>query len=208
MAKSSHIRVLLVRSGANKWDDEGRLSGSADLPFSASGQQDIESRIAALAGDSIKFIGCGPEETTRISAEMLADQCQAKVKVYPAFHEVGLGLWEGMLVVDAAERHKTAYRQWREDPAAIVPPGGEKLQEASVRIVNQVRELLLRCKADATCGVGIVLRPMAYGLVHCWLGNETQSLMWSAAESEEGYERFMVDRQSLSGKTPVLLHSD
>ena len=54
MAKSQHIRVLLVRSGPNEWDLAGRLSGCADLPLAERGGErvrEVTSELALLEED-------------------------------------------------------------------------------------------------------------------------------------------------------------
>ncbi len=204
MAKPTHIKVLLLRSGQSTWDVESRLSGSVDLPLSPQARGSLEATIAQLDCDPLKCISAGPEETARIAAEMLARRCEARVKVCPALHEVSLGLWEGMLASEAAERHKSVYRQWRDDPTAIVPPGGESLEDAAQRLSKHIREILNKRKTDPSSGVGIVLRPMAYGLVHCWLSQQPIAHLWQAMESEEGHAWFQLDRSTISRKTPVL----
>jgi broad specificity phosphatase PhoE len=194
MPKSNHIKVLLVRSGPNDWDRAGRLSGSADLPLSADGAEEIRRLAVGFTPGCIARVCCAPEESAQVTADIIAHQVGAKAKIKPGLHEIGVGRWEGMAAADAEGRYGSTYRQWREDPTGVVPPGGEMITDAAARIIPEIRDVLARCKADDSCGVCFVLRPMAFGLVRCWLRGEELSSLWEAAETEEGHEWFLVDR--------------
>lgn len=199
MPKSQHIRVLLVRSGSNDWDLAGRLSGCADLPLAGEGVERVRSFCAELGPNAVARVVSGPEESAEATARAIASAAGAKAKVVPALHEVGLGRWEGMSVTDAEGRYSTTYRQWREDPASVVPPGGEPLTDAAERVLAEIADVLGKSRADGSRGVAFVLRPMAFGIVRCWLRGEELSSLWQAAETEEGHEWFVVDRSSVRG---------
>jgi broad specificity phosphatase PhoE len=141
----------------------------------------------------------GPEESAEATARAIAEAVGAKAKTFPLLHEVGLGRWEGMCAGEAEARYSSTYRQWRENPMAVVPPGGETIADAAARVLPAVRDVLVRCKADDSCGVCFVLRPMAFGIVRCWLRGEELSSLWDAAETEEGFEWFLVDRSLVRG---------
>jgi len=199
MAKSQDIRVLLVRSGPNEWDLSGRLSGCADLPLAGAGAEQVDQFVAGLRAGCISRVCTGPEESAETTARAIAGRVGARSKVLPSLHEVSLGRWEGMSAGDAEARYASTYRQWREDPTSVVPPGGETIADAADRLIPTVRDVLARCRADDSCGVCFVLRPMAFGIVRCWLRGEDLSSMWGAAESAEGFEWFLVDRSSVRG---------
>lgn len=194
MPKSPHIKVLLVRSGPNDWDLAGRLSGSADLPLAVAGAAAAQEFAAGLRPGCIARVTSGPEESAQATAAMIAESVAAKARVRAALHEVGLGRWEGMAATDAEARYASTYKQWREDPTSVVPPGGETVPDAAERIIPEIRDVLARCKADDSCGVCFVLRPMAFGIVRCWLRGDELSSLWRATETEEGFEWFLVDR--------------
>lgn len=199
MAKSQHIRVLLVRSGPNEWDLAGRLSGCADLPLAERGGEHVRCCTAELRPGCIARVCTGPEESAETTAQAIGAAVGAKAKTFPSLREVGLGRWEGMSAEDAEARYSSTYRQWREDPTSVVPPGGETIADAASRIIPVVRDVLLRCRADDSCGVCFVLRPMAFGMVRCWLRGDEFSALWQAAETPEGFEWFLVDRSSVRG---------
>ncbi|MCC7389405.1 MAG: histidine phosphatase family protein [Phycisphaerales bacterium] len=201
MAKSTHIKLLLVRAGASVWDDAGRLSGSADLPLSEAGRQAVASFAAGIEPGSVCQVWSGPEEAAEGTAKAVGEAADARVKVVPGLHELGVGLWEGLDEATAEDRGGRAYRQWREDPTAVVPPGGEALSEAAERVSDEVRALLAKCRGDETCGVCLVLRPMVFGIVRCWLTGEGYGALWSWVGGEEMGAWLLVDRESVRGGT-------
>lgn len=198
MAKSTHIRVLLVRAGASAWDESGRMSGSADLPLTEAGRAAVAAFAGGLEPGSLCQVWSGPEESAEETAQAIGRAAGTKVRVIEALHELGIGLWEGLAEADAGERMGRAFRQWREDPESVVPPGGESVTDAAERVVGQVRGLLGRCRGDESCGVCLVLRPMVLGIVRCWLTGEGYGSMWSACRDPLG-EWLLVDRDSFRG---------
>lgn len=199
MAKSTHIKLLLVRSGASEWDEAGRLSGSADLPLSAAGRAAVASLAAGLHPGAVCQVWSGPEDSAESTARALAAASEVKCKVVAGLHEVGVGLWEGLGRADAAERAGKAFRQWREHPLSVVPPGGESVSDAAERVIGQVRGLLAKSRGDEMCGVCLVLRPMVCGIVRCWLRAAGLSSLWTVVDEDEMAEWLLVDRESVRG---------
>lgn len=197
MPRSPHIKVLLFRAGLNDWDRTGRLSGSVDLPLCPQGEAAVEAAIRELEPGCVGKIRSAPEESAEATAGLLGARLEVKPRTDPDLHEVGLGRWEGMSRVDAEGRYATAYRQWREDPTAVVPAGGETVQDGADRIIAAMRDVLSKCRADESCGVCFVLRPMAFGIARCWLQGLELTSLWSVAESVEMHEWFVVQRASL-----------
>jgi len=199
MAKSTHIKLLLVRAGASAWDDAGRLSGSADLPLSDGGREAVAAMAAGVEPGAVCQVWTGPEESAERTSRAIVAAAQARAKVVPALHEVGVGLWEGLDQADGGGRAGKAFRQWREDPTSIVPPGGESVTDAAERVLETARGLLGRSRGDESCGVCLVLRPMVYGIVRCWLTGEPLASLWSVIREGPMAEWFLVDRASLRG---------
>ncbi len=201
MAKSTHIKLLLLRAGTSEWDLADRLSGSADLPLSAEGLAAVQSAAADMPEGSICQVWTGPEDSAQATASAIAAATGAKLKVIAALHEVGVGLWEGLNCTDAEERVGKAFRQWHEDPTSVIPPGGEPIAEAADRVIEQVRSLLTKARGDENCGVCVVLRPMVFGIVRCWLKGESISQMWAEAEHPDKPQWVLVDRESVRTST-------
>jgi len=204
MAKSTDIRLLLVRTGATEWEAAGRLCGTCDLPLSGEGRRVVKEAVAGVTGAEISVVLCGPDEASVETARALAERTGAKVRELDDLAEVGLGLWEGMLASEVEEKYPTAYRQWKDDPASVTPPEGESLAEAEERIIGGLSRGLSKAKG----ATGVVLRPMAHALVRgrllkvpasrVWaMMDESPAVEWHSARGDElkaGVERARAER--------------
>lgn len=199
MGKARHAGVWLVRAGPTTWDDEGRLCGAADLPLSKAGGSAAAERARALAGQALSVVLCGPDEASRVTAEQISAACGVAAKPNPELRDIGLGLWEGVREADLEGRCKTTYRQWKSDPASVSVPGGELFDTARDRMVAAVRKLVPK-HASGSSTMCVVLRPMALGLVRCWLEARPTTDLWALGTEGPGVERYTVDCERLREK--------
>ncbi len=182
MSKSNQIRVVLMRTGETEWCRLGRIAGSTDVPLSDAGREEVRDTILGLGPISLSTVLCAADEASVETARALAKASGAKVKVVEELGEIRLGLWEGLLRSELAEKCPTCVRQWKEDPASVQAPEGEGVEEASDRILEALGRQLAKVKSDSGA-VGVVLRPIAHGLVGCdWSGMPIRSL-WSMMET-------------------------
>jgi probable phosphoglycerate mutase len=203
MGKRSNIRVLFVRTGETDWERAGRIAGSTDVPLTEAGWDRIRAAFQGLGQVRLSSVLCGPDETSQAIARELAKVSGgAKVKVIEDLGEVHLGLWEGILETDLQEKCPTAYRQWVEDPAAVHVPEGEGFEEAQSRLIQALGRGLDRARGDAGA-VGVVLRPMALGLVGCALGGVATSGLWSMIESSPALDWKTIGRGTPAGRPTI-----
>ncbi|HRQ73659.1 MAG TPA: histidine phosphatase family protein [Phycisphaerales bacterium] len=193
MAKSTDIRLLLVRTGATEWEAAGRLCGTCDLPLSAEGRQDVKESVTGVVGEAVSLVLCGPDEASVATAKALAERIGAKVRELDDLAEVGLGLWEGMLASEVEEKYPTSYRQWKDDPASVTPPEGESLAEAEERIIGALSRGLAKAKG----ATGVVLRPMAHALVRGTLLKVPASRLWAMMDESAAVEWHSARRDEL-----------
>ncbi len=196
MAKARDIQVLFVRTAETQWERAGRIAGSTDVPCTASGWEVMVKAMDGLEGPRLTSVVCGPDEASQAVARELAKRSKTKVKVNDDLGEVHLGLWEGLLGTELQEKCPTAYRQWLEDPAAVNVPEGEGLEEAQARLLDALSRSLSRVRGDSG-GVGVVLRPMALGLVGCALTGVPTKSLWSMIQSGPALQWRAVERGSL-----------
>lgn len=192
MAKAKHAGVWLVRAGPTTWDEEGRIVGAADIPLSPAGMKAAAERATQVRGQVISAVLCGPEEAGIQTAKTIAEAVGAKVKPLAGLADVGLGLWEGVREDDQEDRCKTVFRQWKTDPGTVSVPGGESLESARDRMIDVFRKQVPKY-GGAIDTLAIVLRPMALGLVRCWLEGRPTSELWALGTEGPGVERLTVD---------------
>jgi probable phosphoglycerate mutase len=115
---------------------------------------------AALASRPLIAVACSPARRAAETARIVAASHGLDPGTDPAFAEVNLGVWEGLTGVEAAEQWPDEHQAWRRNPAAVRPPGGETLAEASARAVPAFRALVARYAGTtlALVGHGLIIR--------------------------------------------------
>lgn len=194
--KRLYITLTVIRCGQTRWEGEDRLLGSADLPLGDAGRASITADAARLAGLQVGTIHHPPDEAATETAQILAEAVKAKTRVLEELADPNLGLLEGMLTRDFADRHAKRYRQWEDDPLSLIPPEGEPIAEARGRIFSAVARLLQRNRAGE---VAIVLHPIGLGLLRCWLADRPAGDLRRVLEDDRGIERYtfptaLIDR--------------
>lgn len=207
MAKSPSIKVLLVQAGPTAWDMEGRVGGTCELPVCEAGLCAFRESLARLNGSPIGTVLCAPDEASRCSADMIAGIKGAKVRELEGLREMNLGLWEGMRREELEEKFPRAWRQWQEDPGALLVPEGETLGEAEDRIIGTLTRALART-GDEAKGVCVVLRPIALVLVRRWLDQQPTSRLWEWHEGREPLEWRTLLRAELRTGERARAHSE
>ncbi len=192
MAKTSSLTLVLVQAGPTDWDDQGRISGVSDHPLSRKGRANL-TQIASELGIPLEMTLCGPEEACLSAAEFIAAAGGSKIKEYKDLHEVAMGCWEGMRSEELLQRYTSAYRGWKKDPSVVTAPEGEALETARRRLIDVVAAEATRF-ADAGESVAVIVRPLAFGLLRCWLTDRPTADLWDVLESSGPMERMTVDR--------------
>jgi broad specificity phosphatase PhoE len=178
MSKDEDIRVFMLQAAPTEWDLSERVAGAADLPLTEDALGEIESVAEAFREATISSVLCGTDEASQSAAALLGQTTGAKVRSIEDLCEADLGLWQGMRRQDLIEKFPTASRQWLENPCSVTAPEGEAMREAADRIISGVSRGLERHRA-AGQSLALVLRPVAYGLVTCWLDGRDVSELWS-----------------------------
>ncbi|RNC81504.1 MAG: histidine phosphatase family protein [Phycisphaera sp.] len=181
MGKPEHINVLIIRSGQSEWDRTGRLAGQADLPLCEQSKLELQDASSLLDGAELSAILHAGDQCSKSTAEAYARVTGGKSKTIDAIADIDLGLWEGLRWEDLEDKAPKAFREWKENPANVSVPEGESLNEAYSRISLALAKAIEKLRAPDP-GVGVVLRPMAYGLVRCWLTGRPVSELWEIME--------------------------
>ncbi|GAB4384242.1 MAG: hypothetical protein Kow0022_06240 [Phycisphaerales bacterium] len=192
MAKVRDFTVVLMRSCATEWDECGRLVGSSDLPVCDAGRVRVEQALDAAGPFNLDVVFCGPDEGSVQIGQMLAAATNARLRTLESLGEIHLGLWEGLRESQLADRFPTAFRQWQQDPSSVLVPGGESFVSARDRIVDGLMKAMERAKSKDT-RIGVVVRPMAWGMLRCWLGAMPCGRFWEVLQDAPLLVRHEVD---------------
>jgi len=196
MAKPKDFSLLLFRSAPTAWDLDDRLAGASDHPICPVGRETLERAIDQLDDTTLDVVLTATDESSVQSAELLAASTRAKVRKLKSIDEVALGLWEGLRPEDIADKYPSASKQWVNNPSSVRVPGGESLIEAERRILEGLINGLDKVKA-ARPRVGVVVRPMTWGLLRCWLSDAPIDQIWDILRDAPMYGWYEVEREKL-----------
>ena len=137
------LKVFLVKAGSTDLDDQGRISGSLDLPLSETGLSEADELADVFAGLDTRGIYSAPCRSAIDTARTIAAHCRkGRVKVEDSWSNLDHGLWHGKSLAELQETLPRFYRQWCEHPESVCPPGGETYADVVARCRPAVERIL------------------------------------------------------------------
>lgn len=178
-------------------DKERRLQGTLPLPLSEQGKLALEKVAHQLKGYDAQCIYNSGNESSGPTAEYLAELCDLKCKTNPDLKEMNCGLWQGLRFRDIEKRYNSAYKQWRNSPDSICPPGGEIFSDCQNRIEEGLLSVLKKSKGQT---VIVVLAEIAAGIAECLLRGKAPDEFWEIADKPEVVRVFELDDQNKNNR--------
>lgn len=163
--------LWLVRAGETTWDEQDRLRGDEDLPLSNAGRAattEALDRASRLPFERPTRYHHAADESATETARIAGDILGGRPRANDELADPALGVLAGLAVSDLRERFERRARQWDEDPSDLVPPEGEPILEARIRLVRAVAGILGRRPVT----VGLVVHELAAGLVRAALAGD------------------------------------
>ncbi len=199
MADQGSIQLILIRTGATDWDDAGRLQGLTDLPLSTPGKEALNQHLSEFRSanpdiENPSSVLHATDEASRQSGALAARVLGGRSRDLEPLHDVGLGLWEGLLEDELLERHPSAHRQWREDPSMATPPEGEPVLDAEARLLDALSRATAK---GSKRPIAVVLRPTAFALIRSWLTGQPVSRLWETLEMAPPVDVLHIHRSRL-----------
>ena len=144
------LQVILVKSGSTELDDQGRISGSLDLPLSETGRDEAQQLASLLKGLNVKAVFTAACLAAQETGRVIAKACtKSRIRVEETWTNLDHGLWHGRCLEEVKENVPKFYRQWQENPDAVCPPGGETFREVIQRCQPAVERLLKKRKSGS-----------------------------------------------------------
>ncbi|RMH16112.1 MAG: histidine phosphatase family protein, partial [Gammaproteobacteria bacterium] len=78
----------------------------------------------------------------RTTAEVIAEANGAPLQMDARLQERDMGDWDGLWFDEIQRNHAELFAQWKADPTAFVPPGGESLYDLRDRLQQALAEWL------------------------------------------------------------------
>lgn len=168
MAENTRLTLTLVRTGLTSWEQAGRLAGGVDIPLCTEASAACGDLARQAASSEPDLILHADDQASRATADAIDGLARdAKVREVEELAEINLGLWAGVKAETLEDRSPQVWRLWRDDPTGVNVPEGEQVAAAADRIVGTLVKALGKAKGGSS--VVVVLRPIAFGMVRCWL---------------------------------------
>lgn len=185
--------ILLVRPGVTDYDRQGRIQGTLDVPLTEAGRRQIEEAALAIAALEPTAVYSSPSESSRETAAMIARALDLKPKTLDKLTNLDHGLWQGMLIEDVRSKQPKVYRQWREQPETVCPPGGETVLAAMQRVAVVLKKLLKKHKERDTIAL-VAPEPLASVVRHV-IKQDSLGDLWKSSAGCGQWESIEVPPQ-------------
>ena len=134
-------QLLLIRHGETAWNAEHRIQGQLDIPLSPLGVLQSARLAECLANEPIDAVYSSGQSRAWLTAAPLAARLGLEVIAEPRLRERSFGIFEGLTLDEAAERHPSEFKKWRERDPAWRPEGGESGQQLIDRVLSAVSDI-------------------------------------------------------------------
>ncbi len=115
--------------------------GGEDPGLSDEGREQARRAAEALVERGVEVIVASPMRRTRQTAEIAAAALGLEIEWDEGFVEAAFGAWEGLTFAQVMERSPDDLQAWLSS-TAVAPPGGESIDQVTVR-VRQARDRML-----------------------------------------------------------------
>jgi broad specificity phosphatase PhoE len=186
---TADFHILLIRPGATVLDEQGRIKGDLDLPLSPNGVRQVETIVQQVSQMQVDSIYSSPCVSSRQTADALAEQSGARVRIDADLRNLDHGLWEGKRFDELKQTQPRVYRLWADHPENVSPPGGETLEDAEDRVAKFLGRLFRRTKAGTVAVVAA--EPMA-SILRSRLLSQPIENFWEAEQRVADWESIPV----------------
>jgi len=134
--------IYLVRHAQTEWDEDRRLQGWRDSPLTLWGREDAKYLANELRNVEFSQIYSSPLGRALETAKYLKMGRELEVIEFPAFKEMHLGAWEGMVDREVMEKYPEDYFNFMNRPNIFKAQGGEDFEELRQRVNQGLEELI------------------------------------------------------------------
>jgi broad specificity phosphatase PhoE len=166
-------QIILVRHGQTEWNRNERFRGRADIPLNQTGLEQAEATGAWIAARWRPVaIYASPLSRAIQTAQATARHFDIPVQPLPGLVDIDYGEWQGLSPEEARQRWPEQIDHWYHTPEKAVIPGGETLQDLSIRLMDTLLQVCEKHPQDTILLVGhtVVNRVLLLGVLG--LGNE------------------------------------
>lgn len=173
MGKTRNMRkdFYIFRHGETNHNKENRWQGSGtETLLNETGIAQAAKLVELLSGKGLEIIYSSPMKRALHTAAIVAEALQLDIILLPDLREAGLGIAEGQLDKDVAQRFPELYKQWNDLSVESMEAGfcgGESKSEIQERMLSVLSNLLesdYRVMGISSHGAAIRLLLLHFGL--------------------------------------------
>jgi probable phosphoglycerate mutase len=172
-------RFCIIQTGPTAWEAEDRFEPLSGSPLTPAGMQIAGVTACELVTEEISVIYACQAEAETETARLLAAELGVKVHRNEDLHDLDYGLWQGLTADEIKRRQPRLYKQWRESPASVCPPGGEPLEDAQRRLARALKAIAKKRKGSESA---LVLRPLPAALIRCLATRTEMDRLWEMVD--------------------------
>jgi broad specificity phosphatase PhoE len=144
------MRILLVRHGETDWNRQGRCQGATDLDLNETGVRQAEKVAADLTKEEIHVVYSSNLKRAIQTARVICRPHGLAVTIDDGFRELHHGKLEGLTLSDIQVAFPDFIQKWRQAPADLLIPGGERLVDVAGRAWEGMNRIVQCQRSDAT----------------------------------------------------------
>ncbi len=131
------MKLILVRHGESKSNEDNRFTGQGDIPLSFLGEKQAENLKEYLL-KNYRIDGIYSSSLVRAydTVKPIADALHLSITKVPELKEIDGGKWEEQKIEDLERDYSVEYKLWRENVGLARCTGGENMAEVRARALK------------------------------------------------------------------------
>jgi probable phosphoglycerate mutase len=129
------MRLILVRHGQTRWNEERRIQGGgSDNALDETGRHQAARVAQALKNHPLEAIYSSPMKRALDTARSIARRHHLPVTVDPDLREADMGEIDGLTIDELMQEFGEFWQEWRTSIGTAQFPGGESMQSLGQRV--------------------------------------------------------------------------
>lgn len=178
--------LTIIRHGATKWNEDGKVQSTTDVPLSVAGRRTV--KTWKLPDNLANFEWVSSPLTRAIeTAKLLSGQEPSYTD--ERLVEMDWSIWEGMTIAELKSNIGNLGKAWRAGGLDFKAPGGESQRDVQKRLLSFYREVVDMGRPKIiVCHRGIIRA--TYSLAVGW----NQKTPWPTQLSDNCAQIFRLER--------------
>jgi broad specificity phosphatase PhoE len=134
--------IILARHGQTAWNVGEVFRGRTDIKLDETGLKQARLLAEYLSERNIEAVFSSPLQRALQTADNIARYHKLEAQITQGLNDLSFGEWEGKTSKEVQEQYPVLFEQWVATPHLVKLPGGESLDDLTVRAMNLVSEVV------------------------------------------------------------------